>query len=161
MSPIISVLSKYYRSYSRYTVILLILAFFIIASVFAYYKYAKPYFAREGLTSQSDIANATNRGKEVDILFFHVDWCPHCTRAQPTWDSFSEEFNGTLVNGYKINCVDINCTKDDDAKIQEMVSSFNILSYPTIKMKKDGDQIEFDSKISKESLNKFIYSVLN
>lgn len=159
MAGVIGVLQKYFRPYGRYALIAFLIVLFLSIAVYAYFKYAKPSI--EKLTMQSDIANLDEREKTAEIYFFHVDWCPHCVKAQPIWDSFSSKMNGATINGYTIKCIDINCTDDKDSSVQDTITNFNIDSYPTVKMIKDNDQILFDSKISSESLEKFVNTVLN
>lgn len=135
---------------------------FILASIFAYYRYAKPALSIEHLTMQSDIANMGNdstTGKAV-IYFFHADWCPHCTKAQPIWDDFSASNNKKTMKGYEIVCMDINCTDDSNKEVQKHISTHNIQSFPTVLMVKDGTTIQFDGRITKDSLEQFIDNVL-
>ena len=75
---------------------------------------------------------------------------------------------GKVINGYKINCVDVNCTNEDDANTTQYINKFNVEGYPTIKMLKDSKVIDFNLQ-SKESFENFylisfiskIESVLN
>ena len=98
---------------------------------------------------------------EATILFFHADWCPHCKKAQPEWNTFKSQYDGTTVNGYVIKCVDINCTNEKDSSVTASINEYKIESYPTVKMLKDNQVIEFDSKITNTSLNSFVETMLN
>ena len=66
-----------------------------------------------------------------------------------------------LVNGYKVSCVGINCTNEDDANTNEYINKFNIEGYPTIKMLKDNKVIDFESRITTSSLNSFLDTMMN
>jgi hypothetical protein len=70
------------------------------------------------------------------------------------------QFNGKVVNGYTIKCIDNNCTDDEDENINNLIQRYNIDSYPTIKMEKDGKIIEFDAKITSTALGKFVDTVV-
>ena len=94
-------------------------------------------------------------------MFFHADWCPHCKKAQPEWNTFKSQYDGTTVNGYVIKCVDINCTNEKDSSVTASINEYKIESYPTVKMLKDNQVIEFDSKITNTSLNSFVETMLN
>ena len=161
MAPIMSVLNFYLKTYKRYMFIITVFVLFILASIFAYYRYAKPALSIEQLTMQSDIANMKEEqtGKAL-IYFFHADWCPHCTKAQPTWNLFSGDYNKKTIKGTEIECVDVNCTDDNDKKVQKLISTYNIQSYPTIVMVKDGTTIVFDGRITEDSLKQFVESVI-
>lgn len=161
MASIIIVLDNYLKSYKNYFVIFLIVLLFILATIFSYYRFIKPRTSIEQLTMQDDIANlAGNVKNEATLFFFHVDWCPHCIKAQPIWDEFSKKYNKTKVNGYEITCVDVNCTDDNNKEIKDYISTYNIKSYPTVIMLKDGNQVEFQGRISDMTLKQFVDSVL-
>lgn len=102
-------------------------------------------------------------------------------KAQPEWDNFKNQYHNTVVNGYLLQCYDINCTDDNGdeviqydnssdvlittnieptpIKISELIKKYEIDSYPTIKLTKDDIVVEYDAKITKDSLTKFINSM--
>ena len=108
------------------------------------------------------MSNDNQRENEVGVViyFFHADWCPHCKKALPEWKGFSQTNDGKVINGYKVNCVDIDCTNEDDSKVTEYINKFEIDSYPTVKMIKDGKTIEFDSRITNNTLNSFLETMV-
>ena len=99
--------------------------------------------------------------KELNVLMFHVDWCPHCKKALPEWVAFCNEYNNKVVNNYKITCdkQGTNCTDDDSAEIKKLIAEYNIVSYPTVVLIKDNKRYDFDAKITKHTLEQFINSV--
>ena len=107
-----------------------------------------------------DVTNANRRERDAVVYFFHVDWCPHCKTALPEWNEFKAAHDGKSVNGYNVKCVDMDCT-EESAEVATMMNKFNIESYPTIKMVRDNDTIEFDSKITASTLNSFITMMLS
>jgi thiol-disulfide isomerase/thioredoxin len=162
MSNVVNLILKYFRPYSKYVLIISIAIIFIIAAIYAYNKFAIPKLTTNKF---KDVANSDSRDKTADIYFFHVDWCPHCKKAIPEWKSFSDEYNGRVVNNYKVVCHDIDCSEDSkdgpSAKIQEYIEQYGIDSYPTLKMAlSDGEMVDFDAKISKSSLEKFVDTIL-
>jgi thiol-disulfide isomerase/thioredoxin len=158
MSSIVTILYRdYIRPYQHRIVILLVFVIFLVAAVYAYKAYAKPLINNK---NSADISNSGNADKsDVLIYLFYADWCPHCTSAKPEWDKFKAEHDKKEYNGYIIKCVDVNCTEETASNFQ-IIQKYNIDSYPTLKMEKDGSQIDFDSKITNESLEKFINMVL-
>jgi len=95
----------------------------------------------------------------VDLLFFHVDWCPHCKTALPAWEEVKAEYENTLINGRKVIFRSINCT-DETAEISEYISKYKIEGYPTIKLIKDGNVIEYDAKPTVETIKEFLNTVV-
>lgn len=154
MANIVDILRKYIRPYNYYILII------ILCIIFSYFGYI--VFNKYVNNEPFDVANdpTMQRGKEAIIYFFHANWCPHCKKAMPEWNSFASMNDGKTVNGYKITCVNIDCSDENDAKSSQFISKFNIDSYPTVKLVKDDKTIDFDSRISNTSLNSFIDTML-
>lgn len=176
MPNVFTVISNYIRPYQIF--IMFIFIFFVFSGL-AYYAYKNYYIPYREKDKKSDVANNPDRKKIANIFFFFVDWCPHCKTAKPEWNNFKVQYNNTEVNGYIIKCVDINCTDDsgsidivdipeniqDDIKptpmkIADLIRKYNIEAYPTVKMTKDDYTIDYDAKISADSLDKFVHTAL-
>jgi thiol-disulfide isomerase/thioredoxin len=145
--------NRYIKRYERLILVLFVLSVFIIASYFGYYYF---YTQKKNVKKFDDVPNTNTRSRTANITFFHVDWCPHCKTALPTWNQFSDKYNNTVVNDYLIVCNKVNCTEDTDSNISTTISKYSIESYPTIKMMIDSKQYEFDTKITFNSLKEFI-----
>jgi thiol-disulfide isomerase/thioredoxin len=152
MANIVETLRRLISPYYFLILCVTVLVIFSIAGYYAYNKFGSPK------NKFSDVANTNLRNREARILFFHVDWCPHCKKALPEWNSFKTQNDGKEVNGYIIKCVDMDCT-NETSDITRAINEYNINSYPTVKMVKDGQKIEFDSKITSSSLNSFAQSM--
>ena len=64
--------------------------------------------------------------------------------------------DGKIVNDYKIVCVSVDCTDAEKPETAQMISQYNITSYPTVLMVKDGSTYVFDAKITNENLEQFV-----
>jgi thiol-disulfide isomerase/thioredoxin len=150
MANIYETIFFYIRPYYSKIVFLTILGIFTWAAYYAYLKWGqtkpKPY---------ADIYQPT-ASKETTIYFFFADWCPHCKKAKPTWASFSKKYDGKVMDGSKIVCVPVDCTDAEKPETAQMISQFNITTYPTIKMVKDDITYEFDAKITEANLDEFV-----
>lgn len=155
MSGLVEVVRKIIRPYYYW----IILAVVLIVFIYAAYSY---FMGRGKITQElyTDVANANRRSKEATVYFFHVDWCPHCKKALPAWEQFKAASNGKEVNGCVVSCVDKNCT-EEDAETTSLINKFGIESYPTVKLVRDDQIIEFDSKITATTLDSFITTMLN
>lgn len=157
MSKVLESMQNYLKPYYFSLSIVIVVIIFTIASYYSYIYFFKKEVEDSKFT---DVANANNRNKTGDLYFFHVDWCPHCVKAKPEWNKFvpgDDESGEKMIKGYKINCRSIDCTNDDD-----LASKFKITSYPTIKLVLDGeDPIEFESKITKDTLETFVDTIIN
>lgn len=155
MPGLVEVVNKIVRPYYKYIIGLIAIIIFGYAATYGYNQ----YFKKKQENKFADVPNSNRRLKEVSIMFFHVDWCPHCKKALPEWNNFIKQFNKKEVNGYIVKCVDIDCT-DETSDVQNMINKYSIESYPTVKMIKDNNTIEFDSKISTNTLEHFVNSML-
>lgn len=155
MAGLIEVITKYIRPYYYYIMVVVVFIIFLTIGVYAY----------NGIQSQqknkfSDVANTNRRNRDAIVYFFHVDWCPHCKKALPEWKNFVSKYDNKEINGYRIKCVEKDCTKET-SDITELINRYNIDSYPTIKLIKDSTTIDFESKITASSLEKFVNTMLN
>ena len=141
-----------------------ILLFIIALIVIAYYIYksqlpkstASNYRANTVAGSSN---TSTGNGKEAELMLFYVDWCPHCKTAKPEWEQAKTEYEGKNVNGYTVIFTEINCT-NETPDTEKLMNTYKIEGYPTIKLLKDGQIIEFDAKPTKASLTQFLNTVL-
>lgn len=150
----------YIFPYKRILLILFLFILFVIAGMYAYNWYAKSKLEKK---PTDDVANANRRQKTVDILYFHTDWCPHCKKADPIigkGGTFYNKYNGKDINDQIINIIDINCTEDDNVDVNASIQKYKVEHYPTVKMLYGDDVIDFESKISDSTLEKFVNAIV-
>ena len=73
----------------------------------------------------------------------------------PVWSDLKSEYQNKKVNDYRINFIEIDC--DQDPKTAD---EFKIEEYPTIKLIKNNQVIEYDAKPSRDTLKEFLNSML-
>lgn len=103
--------------------------------------------------------NANSSGKEAEIMLFYTDWCPHCKTAKPEWEQVKAEYNGKQIHGYTIIFTEVNCT-NESPDVERMMNTYKIEGYPTIKLVKDNQIIDYDAKPSKATLTQFLNTVV-
>jgi len=121
------------------------------------------YFTKKS-TQSNDEYVANRRYKEgelksAELILFYVDWCPHCKTAKPEWDKVKEQYQGKSINGYTILMTEHNCT-EESAGNEELLNRYKIEGYPTIKLLKDNQIIEFDAKPTQDNLEQFLNTAL-
>lgn len=154
MSFVDTLLKIIKNPYFIYVVLFVVLA--ICAWVFA--PSIKNYFYNDdNLENFEDQIEDFDDGssKTADLYFFYTTWCPHCKKAKPVWEQLSSELETTKINGSSVKCIAIDCDEDS-----ETADKFKVEGYPTIKLVKGGDVIEFDANPNYEELMKFLKSVL-
>ena len=151
----------YYLDPNRYYYVGFVYAFifFLILCGISYYVYQSDFIKQYNNPGKSDIPNASTSKGDSSIMFFHVKWCPHCKTANPVWENISAKYNKKFVNGYMCKFLDYDLTDENNLETKKLIKDFNIEGYPTIKMKKGNDLIDFDAKITPTSLEEFIQNV--
>ena len=143
---------------------IMIIVIIIVLIIIAYYIYksqtSKQIAYRENaLPGQNGSGSGSSSGKEAELMLFYVDWCPHCKTAKPEWEQVKMEYEGKTVNGYNIIFTEVNCT-NETPDVEKMVNTYKIEGYPTIKLLKDGQIVEFDAKPTKSNLEQFLKTVM-
>ena len=160
MSSTINLLLTYIRPYSFRIMIAFLVFVFLWVGYYAY----KSYVGTPTKNAYKDVANTAPNNMDIVVTLYHVDWCPHCKKAMPEWNQFKDEYDGKLVNGYKVVCIDLDCTDDSDQKINDVLKTKGIESFPTVKAVMPGTDgkemtISFESKTTKKNLEKFVLSI--
>jgi thiol-disulfide isomerase/thioredoxin len=107
----------------------------------------------QGVTPAPDGIGAGD-DKVMQLYLFKVDWCPHCKTAKPVFDEVEKELNGRPINGYTVVFKTVDCEAEPD-----MADKFKIEGFPTIKLVKDRQVIEYDAKPDKEKIKEFLETV--
>jgi thiol-disulfide isomerase/thioredoxin len=109
--------------------------------------------------NKEHLSNNPNEGKSAELLFFYADWCPHCKTAKPIWNDIKADYENKTIHGYHVIFTEINCS-EETAEVDKMMNQYSVEGYPTIKLLKDGQIVEYDAKPSKENLTQFLNTVL-
>ena len=141
-------------SNKKILIVLFVTAIFIGITIYVYNKYVAPRLNPSYVPNKEFIEPSAD-SKFAELYFFKVDWCPHCKKAKPIWDELSSEYANKSVNGYKINFVEVDGEKD-----AKLADKYNVEGYPTIKLLKGDQVIEYDAKPNKETLEQFLNTAL-
>ena len=143
------------------TKILYIVGFilFIVIACYYYKYYVEPSINPSYKANNEIVKTNPSEEKNAELLFFSVDWCPHCKTAKPAWNDLKAEYENKTINGYKVIFTDIDCT-NETAEVTQLMDQYKIEGYPTIKLLKEGQVIEYDAKPSKDTLEQFLKTVL-
>ena len=100
----------------------------------------------------NDEFKSVEQVKEVELMLFSVDWCPHCLTTRKVWDTFK--------TSYKPESFIVTYTEIDCDKYTNTADSYNITEYPTIILIKNDIKYIYDAEISSDSLELFINTVM-
>jgi thiol-disulfide isomerase/thioredoxin len=136
-------------------IILLLVVLFALAALITYRRYISEGFNNKYVTNNEFSQNTQTGTSTADIYFFYTEWCPHCKTAKPIWAEFKSKMSGKQVNGVTLNFLEVDCEKDTETS-----DKFNVKGFPTIKLVKGNQIIEYDAKPSTVNLIEFVNSSL-
>jgi len=142
---------------SRFWMILIVAIFFLIVAIYLYNKYVTPmvdnkFIPNNEFQQKSEDSEAQN----VELYIFTVNWCPHSKKAVPIWEQLKAEYSDKTFNNYNINFIQV-----DGEENPSLADKYKVEGYPTIKMVKGNQIIEYDAKPSLEHLKEFLNSTLS
>lgn len=144
---------------SRNTVLIICsLVLFGIVALVCYFYYVAPSRSTK-YQPNSEGGGSSDTGKSAELLFFFADWCPHCKAAKPIWNDLKAEYEHKTIKGYTVVFTEIDCS-EESPEVERLNNQYSVEGYPTIKLLKDGQVIEYDAKPSRETLTKFLNTVL-
>ena len=152
-----SVLSKIPKISTSTIVIILFIMALLGISLYYYFTLGKANASFKHNLEHKQVDPKNN--SQAELILFTVDWCPHCKKAQPIWNELKAEYEDKTINGYTILFTEINCT-NESPEVEKMINKYKIEGYPTIKLLKDGNVIEYDAKPNKATLEQFLNTVL-
>jgi len=170
-----NILTYIYEKTRSYHFTIIVSLIVIVFSLLAYYAYMNYFAKQQSMKPMNDIANANENSQNCQIYFFHAQWCPHCQKAYPEWTKFATSTHGQVIHGYLVECIEVDCTDDNGntttvenkvgikatpEQTAQWIAQFGINSYPTIKLMKGSETIDFEAKITESSLQKFVNTVL-
>ena len=143
---------------SRFWMILLAVIFFLFLAGYVYNSYVSPMIKKEFIPNNEFPQKQDDNNKgggEVLIYMFTVEWCHHSKKAVPIWDKLKEKYNGKKYNGQLLTFI-----KVDGEENADLADKYKVEGFPTIKLVKGNQIIEYDAKPSKEHLEEFLKSTL-
>jgi thiol-disulfide isomerase/thioredoxin len=140
-------------------VIIVAVLLFAILAGFYYFYYVAPKMNAKYHPNSEQVPTGMGGGNPAELLFFYANWCPHCKAAKPIWNELKSEYENKTINGYSVVFTEVDCS-EETAEVEKLMNQYNVEGYPTIKLLKEGQIIEYDAKPSKETLTQFLNTVL-
>ena len=132
-----------------------------VAVLLAVVGYVVYLYSRPKLLTKinGDATEGQTSGSDAELIFFFADWCPHCKKAKPHWNEVKQAYSGKVVNGYTMVFTEVDCSEETE-EMKKTNAEYEIQGYPTIKLIKDGQVIEYDAKPDKDTIEKFISTIV-
>lgn len=93
----------------------------------------------------------SNTPKVGEFFYFYTSWCPYCKKAFVEWNKFKSEWNYKTLDGYTLKFQEVDCDINE-----ALAAKYNVDTYPTIKLVKDGVVFDYDAKPTLDSLTLFL-----
>jgi thiol-disulfide isomerase/thioredoxin len=87
---------------------------------------------------------------KYECILFYTSWCPHCKKTIKEWDDYKQKNQNDNATFTSVDC----------DKHADKANFYEIDSYPTIIMLVKDKKYIFDSNFSKESMDKFVNTIL-
>jgi thiol-disulfide isomerase/thioredoxin len=142
---------------TRFWLILLTIIFFLFLAGYVYKSYVSPIIKKEFIPNDEfpQKQKDNQEGGEVLIYMFTVEWCPHSKKALPVWEDLKEKYNDKKYNGQLLKFITVDGEENSD-----LADKYKVEGFPTIKLVKGNQIIEYDAKPTKEHLEEFLKSTL-
>jgi len=137
----------------NYLIILVIFLLFFSIAFYTYYYYIRPRINKIYVPNKEFINKEVSNVAE--FYYFYTEWCPHCKKSRPVINKLIDhlKLKKNIINNVEIVVHLIDCEKQT-----EIADSFNVESYPTIKIAYQDNIIEYDAKPEFDNLLEFIQS---
>lgn len=86
------------------------------------------------MRDNANILSEALKGSAPVLVECYATWCPHCQHMAPVLDMLEEE------EGAKVIIVRV-----DEARHPDLIKHFNVTSFPTFILMKDGQEVWRDS----------------
>jgi thiol-disulfide isomerase/thioredoxin len=161
MSSNINVSSTSFSNVKSIVIIVLILIVTVFICYYVYIKFFSPKIAELYKPNKEQVpkwGNSTS-SNEAELYFFYATWCPYCKSAKPEWEKVKKEYENKTINGYKVIFIDVDCSAPNN-ETNKLMDNYNVEGFPTIKLNKNGSQINYDAKVTYDHLTEFLKTAL-
>jgi thiol-disulfide isomerase/thioredoxin len=162
MSSNINVSSTPFSNVKTLVIIVLILIVTVFICYYVYIKFFSPKIAELYKPNKEQVpkwGNSNSSSNEAEIYFFYANWCPYCKSAKPEWEKVKKEYENKTINGYKVIFIEVDCSTPNN-ETNKLMDNYNVEGFPTIKLNKNGSQINYDAKVTSAHLIEFLKSAL-
>ena len=156
------VVSKMTRLASNkyFYIVLVVAAIFIGVAFYIYRKNIAPNIDPEYVANKEFLDKDAEPANTAEFMLFYANWCPLSKKAMPVWKEFRETYDGKVVNNHRLIFKEEDCSDSDDSAMQAKLDSYKVDGFPTIKMLKGNEVIDFDANPTMDSLEQFVSSVI-
>ena len=132
----------------KFIIVLVLAALFTGIAFYFYNSYVAPRLNPDFVPNKEFTSDDS---PNAELIYFFTDWCPYCKKARPTWEKMKKQYDNKLINGKTVYFKEVDCEKEE-----KMADQYNIEGYPTIKLIKDDQVVDYDAKPTEKNLVEFL-----
>ena len=136
-------LSKLTKKMSIDKVLMIVLI--VVVLVAAY------YFMSKSNLSENFFGDKLSGKDKASFVMFYADWCPHCQNAKPVINDLTDEVSKDNKLNNSVDIVKVNCEEE-----KELANKYQITGYPTFKLIKDSETVEYEGGADKDQFMSFL-----
>ena len=138
-----------------------IAACLIGVAYYIYITYVVPKMDPNYVANKEFLDKDAAKPGNVEVILFFASWCPLSKKAMPVWEEIKEKYNGKTINNYLITFKEIDGSDSENAAVSEKLDNYKVDGFPTIKLLKENELIDFDANPTQSSLEQFITTVVS
>ena len=145
-------------SFKHFMVLFFVTMIFLGMAIYIYRRYVSPSINKTYVANSEFLPEGSDPehlNDSAELYFFYTTWCPHCKKSMPVWQNLKSELDGKTMKGVTLSFIEVDCDKDAG-----LAEKFNVQGYPTIKLVKGNQVIEYDAKPEKDTLMEFLQTSL-
>tara|TARA_B100000963_G_scaffold361481_2_gene397143 strand:- start:989 stop:1489 length:501 start_codon:yes stop_codon:yes gene_type:complete len=146
----------------NHTIVVVCIVAFILLFVayYVYITYVAPKLNPSYVANKEFLKKGSEEYGVAKVMLFYATWCPLSKKAMPIWHKIKEKYDGKTINGYLLTFEEFNGSDSDDPKISQELDKYKIEGFPSIKILKDNEMIDFDANPTEGALEEFITTVV-
>jgi thiol-disulfide isomerase/thioredoxin len=147
-------------SNKTFILVLFVAAGLLAAAYYIYVTYVTPKLDPEYVANKEFVQAGGAEYGTAQVILFTASWCPLSKKAMPVWNKIKDKYNGKTINNYLLDFKEIDGSDSESATVSQELDNYKVDGFPTIKMLKGNELVDFDANPTEESLERFMKSVL-
>ena len=143
-----------------FILVLLVAAGLLAAAYYIYVTYVAPKLDPDYVANKEFVQAGGASYGTAQVLLFTASWCPLSKKAMPVWNELKDKYDGKTINNYLLSFKEIDGSDSESPGVSQELDNYKVDGFPTIKILKGNELVDFDANPTEESLERFIKSVL-
>ena len=143
-----------------FILVLLVAGCLLAAAYYIYVTYVAPKLDPEYVANKEFVQSGGAASGTAQMLLFTASWCPLSKKAMPVWNEIKDKYDGKTINNYLLTFKEIDGSDSENPSVSQELDNYKVDGFPTIKILKGNELVDFDANPTEESLERFMKSVL-